>query len=828
MVKLVCAVIAIAAVVVPVSLSQLDPSAFGEKSADSGRSNPKDIPSPLDRLWDETPDRESASGADPQLPHDKDPVVAENNANPGFGLPAAVSLESPGNPVPYTPSFSAQTNNSVTGAQFGPAASGSDNPPPVRSFAARPAWSLSSEQEPSNHQPGPESGAAAPSNRASNFQSPANPESQPLLPSRSFSFASANQSTPAFGQPQARNASHDPAGSPGYHVGQQPGSGLQAQPVSMNPQTPVAAPDPSRFQLLPAGGTMDQGSDTGETNHTFAAGSDALERGRQQEPTPYNPGTFQAQQVPQAPVGEADRWGNTTRPTDSSFGSSVVHDRAVNPAGYYQDPVNPATGGNPAASSQPFSSPAGQTSSGNFGAPSAGSERPFQPAVRPAEEPSTERDFSQSGLNAANPVKREVPADTADWISQWMSDAERQLQTQPVPGMPLTLEEAVYQTRPENRRAMLPAYWQVWRDLHLLRESLADQQFLQSLQSAGRNPDPTGLENARQAVETAVLQRTLTLQQSQEALRQFFPNLAVSEYHPLPADRPVTGQYATHYEWYVANNQGQPQLELLSEALPGIHQNLQQLAHETRTAQSALQQSVQQALNGQAILPQMQQAMQTRDTALAGWLESVRLYNATIGNYALTLKQDLSEPQEVVRMLIPVRRMTSALASTDTARDLLTAQATNGLQGNAGQYAGFPQQGSNRPDPSGFSGNADGNRDGMAGNPSDLRTASSGHDPAGWGNPSGNLQNSAASQNGAPQQPFQPQNPQPAGTGGGNFAPPQTGAPHPQGGFPPNPGGNPAAGENGTSGSFQPSPRSFAPPPQPMQGSGVQPSGNGS
>lgn len=142
--------------------------------------------------------------------------------------------------------------------------------------------------------------------------------------------------------------------------------------------------------------------------------------------------------------------------------------------------------------------------------------------------------------------------------------------------------------------------------------------------------------------------RELALQDSQTALRQFFPGLANGDYRPVPVDQPLVASYTSHYDWYAERGRGSEELARLDAALPVLLQTLEEQAAEAL-----------------AELNRPGQAETGR--AMEAFLNTVCQYNSAVGHYTLTLIRNQPAPVELVRMLVPVRRATTVLVDTEPA-----------------------------------------------------------------------------------------------------------------------------------------------------------------
>lgn len=275
-------------------------------------------------------------------------------------------------------------------------------------------------------------------------------------------------------------------------------------------------------------------------------------------------------------------------------------------------------------------------------------------------------------------------------------------QGQQWPGMPLTLEEAIYQSsgRPAGQAlqsAMVAAYWQVWRDYQLLVLSTQRLQHLLRLQQSGVFAGHSDFGQTVLNAETSRFTCEMSLKQSQASLRQFFPGLSDGEYHPIPVDLPVTGRYETHYGWYIDHGQTTPQLTELNSALPRIQEQLAQQAAAAIASRSSWELTLQAASQGQVSFEQLVTELDNASLHSSQLLETIRQYNATIGEYAMKLKPDLQQPHQIARMLVPARRRISSPVTEEATVAVRgggaaqTADLRTGIP--AGNFGDFPNRG---------------------------------------------------------------------------------------------------------------------------------------
>lgn len=221
---------------------------------------------------------------------------------------------------------------------------------------------------------------------------------------------------------------------------------------------------------------------------------------------------------------------------------------------------------------------------------------------------------------------------------------------------------------------MVAAYWQAWRDLQLWSHGSSSRDGMAL---------PAGQQQAVSFEAVRETMRELALQDSQTALRQFFPGLANGDYRPVPVDQPLVASYTSHYDWYAERGRGSEELARLDAALPVLLQTLEGQAAEAL-----------------AELNRPGQAETGR--AMEAFLNTVCQYNSAVGHYTLTLIRNQPAPVELVRMLVPVRRATTVLVDTESARvaqnfDPLdggrTAQAPGMTKGSSFQSQNIPAQG---------------------------------------------------------------------------------------------------------------------------------------
>lgn len=235
----------------------------------------------------------------------------------------------------------------------------------------------------------------------------------------------------------------------------------------------------------------------------------------------------------------------------------------------------------------------------------------------------------------------------------------------PLPGQPLALAEALRETNPLQRPAMVVQYWKTHNGLMRWH---AAQQKVSRLESTIRpqtvvdqNLWNLSLHRSRCDAEQAAIE----LLRSQTTLQAFLPLSGNSDVYPLPADMPLVRGYETHFDWYAGQvSERRAALRGIDRALPRMHALITERAQAVQLADQSWRQSLQAYANGQTSLTSVLYSADAWHASLLEFAQAVADYNESIAEYSLTVAGVNLPPEQTAAMLIgtpsafPVRQAT--------------------------------------------------------------------------------------------------------------------------------------------------------------------------
>ncbi|MFN9366232.1 MAG: hypothetical protein ACK6CE_15735 [Planctomycetota bacterium] len=261
----------------------------------------------------------------------------------------------------------------------------------------------------------------------------------------------------------------------------------------------------------------------------------------------------------------------------------------------------------------------------------------------------------ESGIGLPNQLSRGPAGGSMELARQLLERYDVQRAPDPLPGRPIRLEDALQNSPPERRRAIVRQYWQTYAAWASYLNRCERCNELARLHSGSDLQQSQLLENSRLLAEDERLQAEIRLQWAQQELGGLIPS-AGSELLPLPADQPLAQAYETHSDWYVANGSLPPQLQTIARALP---KQLQLLQHRALTAEAAMNganRSGGQLGSGLQDLPTQLAAIALAGQAQQAFLQSVVDYNQWIADYSLSISPAGQNSNSVAAMLVAPRR----------------------------------------------------------------------------------------------------------------------------------------------------------------------------
>jgi hypothetical protein len=251
--------------------------------------------------------------------------------------------------------------------------------------------------------------------------------------------------------------------------------------------------------------------------------------------------------------------------------------------------------------------------------------------------------------------------------------------SEPLPGVPLSVEEALNQTPFQNRPAMINQYWETygaWSRLQLARERVA------SLSQLNRGGGSDGLlvDGARALAENDVSRAEIALQRAQQDLQRYLLNPLAESLLALPSDMPLTEAYETQHAVFAARNRLPFEHRAIHLTLPKIKALLDNSGKACRVNDDALRQLTQGG-NLPAILQGSAQAHEARRQLI----DTVVKYNQTIGDYSLKVAPIDVPADRLAGMLLPSNSNGTKMGEPSESRQAQLPQNPNRPMGARGQ-----------------------------------------------------------------------------------------------------------------------------------------------
>ena len=273
---------------------------------------------------------------------------------------------------------------------------------------------------------------------------------------------------------------------------------------------------------------------------------------------------------------------------------------------------------------------------------------------------------------------------------------------EPLPGVPISLEEMLQTTDSKARLRMVQQYWETYFDWATLQNRKSYENWLTGLQPSRSQTDQLLLSTAKSIANNETLAAEIQLSRSQSKLQEIArknPN----EMLPLPLNDPVTSKYITHYEWYATRRMVPPKLKGINEVLPRTYQLLIQRAQTVGQVEQARKIAQTSYSSGQANMASVLEAGRSWQSAMQSMVATLISYNKAISDYALTVTPPQKPVQEIAAMLVSKPKVISAANLGQPARASVAqnpyAQPRGSKEVNAvGPNAGpFRQSANNRP-----------------------------------------------------------------------------------------------------------------------------------
>ncbi len=218
--------------------------------------------------------------------------------------------------------------------------------------------------------------------------------------------------------------------------------------------------------------------------------------------------------------------------------------------------------------------------------------------------------------------------------------------SEPLPGVPLSVAEALEQTPFQNRTAMMVQYWETfgaWCRFQLARERVMGL----SQMNRGGGSDGLLVDGARALAENDVRRAEIALQRAQQGLQRFLLNPQAESLLALPSDMPLTEAYETQHAVYAARNRLPFEHRSIHLTLPKLKALLDSSGNACRVNDEALRQ-LSQSGNLTAVLQSTAQVYEARRQLI----DTVVQYNQTIGDYSLKVAPIETPADRLAGMLV--------------------------------------------------------------------------------------------------------------------------------------------------------------------------------
>ena len=231
--------------------------------------------------------------------------------------------------------------------------------------------------------------------------------------------------------------------------------------------------------------------------------------------------------------------------------------------------------------------------------------------------------------------------------------------SQPLPGVPVTLEEMLRTTQTQSRLSMVQQYWETYFDWATLQNRQQYEKWLNSL--PGNRPATDGLllQTAKSMAKNESLAAEIQLSRSQSVLQEI-SRANPEEMLPLPLNDPVTSRYITHYDWYATRQMVPAKLKGINEMLPRTYQLLGQRAETVGQAQQARNQTLAAYNAGRAGMAAVLESGRAWQSATQSLIATVVSYNKAISDYALTITPPQKSIADIASMLVSKSKPISA------------------------------------------------------------------------------------------------------------------------------------------------------------------------
>ena len=222
---------------------------------------------------------------------------------------------------------------------------------------------------------------------------------------------------------------------------------------------------------------------------------------------------------------------------------------------------------------------------------------------------------------------------------------------QPLPGVPVSLEDMMKTTPLKYRKAMVRQYWETYFDWATLQNRIRHSSWLQQVSNPRTRPEQLLLQTAKSIAKNDVTAAEIQLSKSQSKLQQLARS-KTRDLLPLPLDQPLVTNYNSHYDWYEARDLIPANLKGINEMLPRTHKLISERAKTVAQAENARKLSLQAFSGGQVALGDLLMSGSVWKSSLQDFVGTVVTYNYAISDYALSITSPQKPIDQVVAMLV--------------------------------------------------------------------------------------------------------------------------------------------------------------------------------
>ncbi|MEZ6094726.1 MAG: hypothetical protein R3C03_10905 [Pirellulaceae bacterium] len=236
-----------------------------------------------------------------------------------------------------------------------------------------------------------------------------------------------------------------------------------------------------------------------------------------------------------------------------------------------------------------------------------------------------------------------------------------------LPGVPLSVADALRQTDTMRRKEMMSAYWATYESWAQLVDARKRKEQLDSVNVSQTSIEFPLLAAARDAADADVKAAELLLSQKQRTLKAFLFNGMNDAFLALPSDTPLSQEYVTHFEWYAQRNLIRPEHRNIDELLKGVHQLIAKQTSAIQSSKTAMERIQSSVPGGGANVPLLLATLDQYFSIRAKLVHSIVDYNTSISDYSIAIAPfDRGLEELASTMIAPESTATTQTASIAT------------------------------------------------------------------------------------------------------------------------------------------------------------------